>query len=53
MHEDAIAGIPAGQLADFGGYGVSGPNRGLTINVYDPATETAEKFVVRYDPGAE
>ena len=49
---NGLAGIPQSQYVDFGGHGVSGSTHGLTINIYDQASETAEKFVVHYDPGA-
>jgi flagellar hook-associated protein FlgK len=47
---NGIAGIPLSQYVNFGGHGVSGSTQGLTINVYDPTTEVAQKFIVHYDP---
>ena len=49
--DNTVAGIPLSQFVDFGGHGVSGSTHGLTINVYDPSTETAQKYMLHYDPG--
>lgn len=49
----SVAGIPELLLPDFTDSLGDITTKNLTINIYDPATKTAEKFVVRYDPGPD
>lgn len=43
-------GIPATFLPDFTDAAGNLTARNLTINVFDPASGTAQKYIVRYDP---
>lgn len=43
-------GIPKAFLPDFTDTNGNLTARNLTINVFDPATSTAQKYIVRYDP---
>lgn len=49
----SVAGIPEILLPDFTDTLGDITTKNLTINIYDPAAKTGEKFTVRYDPGPD
>lgn len=50
MGPTGTPGLPQAFLPSFTDSDGNAVARNLTINVYDPATGTAQKFTVRYDP---